>query len=151
MIQEQNVFLLISFEDFINEVAASAKMDPMAVSKDGFWSDHWTYLMDLIHSYLRIYPDREETLLFDERIPYFFNPRVCLPRHLKYVLSKTVDGKSYHVRQLNASHEDKERLSEMKRYRNNESGWFDTEANYVHDSNGRIFLSSPFEKLFLFD
>jgi hypothetical protein len=147
MIEEQNVFLLISFQDFINEVASSAHVSFMAVSKDGFWADHWTYIMDLMHSFLRIFPDKEEAFLFDDRIPYFFNPRVCLPRHKKYVLSKTVDGKAYHVRQLKATHEDMKRLAEMKRYRNNSSGWFDVEANYQHDDNGNIVWSSPFEKL----
>lgn len=149
LMDQQNVFLLISFQDFFNEVGAVSHMSPMAVSKDGYWADHWTYLMDLIQTYLQIYPDREEAFLYDERLPYFFNPRVCLPRHLKYVLSKTVDGQSYHVRQLKASYEDKERLAEMRKYRNNESGWYDLEANYQHDNSQDIFLSSPMEKLFL--
>ena len=147
MIEEQNVFLLMSFQDFINEVTASSEISPMAVSKEGFWADHWTYLMDLVYSYVKIYPDQEERLLFDERVPCFFSPRVVQPRRKKYVLSKTLDGKAYHVRQLEASREDKNRLSEMKKYRNNSSGWFDVEANYEHDGDGNIILSSSIEKL----
>ena len=147
MIEEQNVFLLMSFQDFINEVTASTEVSPMAVSKDGFWADHWTYLMDLVYSYLKIYPDQEERLLFDERVPWFFSPRVVLPRHKKYVLSKTLDGKAYHIRQLYASREDKNRISFMKRYRNNSSGWFDVEANFQHDRDGNIIWSAPIEKL----
>ena len=147
MIEDQNVFLLITFQDFIDEVMASAQMSPMAVSKDGFWADHWTYIMDLIYSYLQIYPDKEEVLLFDQRITFFFNPRVCVPRYKKYVLSKSVDGKSLHVRQLRASHEDKIRLDEMKKYRNNSSGWFDAEANYQHNAHEKIVWVSPLEKL----
>ena len=147
MIENQNVFLLISFEDFINEVTASADVSPMARSEDGFWADHWTYIMDLVFSYLQIYPDKEEQFMFDRRVPYFFNERICLPRHEKYVLSKTFDGKALHVRQLQASRKDIGRLDLMEKYRNNSSGWFDVEANYQHDINGNIVFSSPLEKL----
>jgi hypothetical protein len=48
----------------------------MAVAKDGFWADHWTYIIDLLDSYLRIFPDQEERILYDERVSYFFSPLI---------------------------------------------------------------------------
>ena len=73
----------------------------------------------------------------------FFN----LPRSQKYVLSKTIDGKAYHVHQLKACHKDPTRLKRMKKYVNNSSGWFDVEADIEHDLEGNIFRSTPIVKL----
>jgi hypothetical protein len=70
-----------------------------------------------------------------------------LPRSQKYVLSKSYDGTSYHVRQLEASREDKSRVKRMKEYINNSTGWYEIEANYQHDENGNIFRSSTIAKL----
>ena len=76
MIEEQSVFLFISLQEFIDNVAASSYVSPMAVSKDGFWADHWTYVVDLLFSFVQMFPDQEEHLLFDLRLSYFYNPRV---------------------------------------------------------------------------
>jgi hypothetical protein len=75
MIEKQSIFLMTNLPDLIDNVAASATISPMAVSKDGYWADHWTYHMDLIDSYLKIYPDREENLLYNEELPYYFSSR----------------------------------------------------------------------------
>ena len=59
---------------------------------EGFWQDHFTYLYDLIENYLRIYPDKEEELLFsDKTYPFFQSPVKVRPRDEKsYLMS---DGK----------------------------------------------------------
>lgn len=51
-------------EDFLAAVLADAQPEPNAAHKEGYWSDHWTYLLDLIENYAAIYPDREAELLF---------------------------------------------------------------------------------------
>ena len=66
LIDRQNIFLMSQLTDLIDNVAASATISPMAVTRDGFWADHFTYHMDLIESYQTIYPDRIEKLLYDE-------------------------------------------------------------------------------------
>ncbi len=30
---------------------------------EGYWIDHWTYNLDLIDTYLAVYPDRKHALL----------------------------------------------------------------------------------------
>eukprot|EP00606_Chrysophyceae_sp_TOSAG23-5_P001490 GSChrysophyteH2.ASY1.ANO1.313.1 assembled CDS len=61
--------------------------------QDGFWTDHWTYLLDLVESYLMVFPDREERLLWadDTKVPFFFSPAYVKPRAERYelVLSST--------------------------------------------------------------
>lgn len=149
MIEKQNIFIMTNLPELIDNVAASATISPMAVSKDGYWADHWTYHLDLIDSYLAIYPDREEKLLFDEELPYYFSSRAVRPRHKKYVLSKSFNGKWYHVRQLDPSFDDPLRLMQMRRYMNNSSGWYNIDAHYHHDQMGNIVKSTPIAKLFL--
>jgi hypothetical protein len=123
----------------------------MAAFKNGFWADHWTYYMDQIESYLSIYPDWEERILFDEQLPYFFSPAFVKPRHLKYVLSISFDGTGHHVRQLDATLEDdEEETNYMRTYLQNTTGWYDLQANWQHStSTSEVFQSSPIEKLFL--
>ncbi len=38
---------------------------------EGYWSDHWTYNLDLIEDYLEVYPDKEREMLFEEEYTYF--------------------------------------------------------------------------------
>ena len=77
--------------------------------------------------------------MFDEKLPYFFSPASVMPRNEKYVLSLSYGGKGYHVRQLDATVEDKQKEKIRQTYFNNKSGWFDTEANWQHDSRGTEF------------
>lgn len=148
LIQSQNIFLMTELTDLIDNVAASAKVHPMAVTKDGYWGDHFTYLMDLLESYEKIYPDRMETL-YDAKLQYYFSSMVTLPRHQKYVLSLSYDGKGYHVRQLNPSVDSPSRRNQMRRFKNNMTGWLRIESHYQHDARGEIFKSTPIAKLFL--
>lgn len=54
---------------------------------EGFWQDHFTYVYDLIENYLRIYPDSEEDLLFnDMTYPFFQSPIKVRPRSEKTFL-----------------------------------------------------------------
>lgn len=56
-------------------------------AQNGFWTDHWTYILDLFDSYLSVYPDNEEHLLFDsKKIGFFMSPAVVLPRSKRYQL-----------------------------------------------------------------
>lgn len=38
---------------------------------EGYWSDHWTYNLDLLENYLSIYPEREEELLYTKQYSYY--------------------------------------------------------------------------------
>jgi hypothetical protein len=122
----------------------------MAEFTTGFWADHWTYIVDLINGWLAVYPDWEERILFDTKLPYFFSPASVKPRSLKYVLSTTFDGSGKHVRQLEATiEEDAEKVAFQQQYIGEKTGWYKLEANWQHTQDGDIFRSSPMEKLFV--
>jgi hypothetical protein len=149
LIEELHVDLVISRQDFIDMVTAAAESFPMAVYKDGYWADNWTYYMDLIESFLCIFPDWEERLMFEEELPYFFSPGYVKPRDEKYVLSVSFDGQGRHVRQLDATVEDDEKVDYQKQFIKENTGWYEYVANWQHDEDGNIFKSSSIAKLFL--
>lgn len=38
---------------------------------EGYWSDHWTYNLDLLENYLSIFPEKEEYLLYTKMYSYY--------------------------------------------------------------------------------
>ncbi len=149
LMEEQNIELIISRQEFIDIVASAAESSPMAVYKRGFWGDHWTYYMDMVKSYLSIYPDGEETLLYETEIPYFFSPASVQPRDKKYVLTLGINGYNYHVQQLDATLEDPAKLKYLNSFRSDVTGWYDWTSCWQDDGNGEKFQSSAAAKLFL--
>lgn len=147
--EEQNIYLMITQQEFIDKVAAAAISTPMAVYQSGYWADHWTYYTDLIESYLAVFPDGEEKLMYDQQLPYFYSPAFVQPRSKKYVLSTSFGGEGLHVRQLDSTVEDQEMLDEISHYIDNSTNWYMIEANWTHDKDGSIFKSPPISKLFL--
>ena len=71
---------------------------------EGYWSDHWSYNLDLIEDYLEVFPDKEKELLYDTTVTAFDCKEKVLHRDERYV--KTENG----IRQYNflASRDTKE-------------------------------------------
>lgn len=149
LMSEQNIELLISRQQFMDMVASRAESTPMAVYETGFWADHWTYYLDMIESYLSIFPDTEERFLFDTNLPYFFSPASVQPRSKKYVLTLAFDGTHKHVQQLYATVKDKTKRGYMDQFFSNYTGWYELVAHWQHDQNKNVFKSPAISKLFL--
>lgn len=109
----------------LNAVAARAVQDTAAEFSEGYWTDHWTYLLDLIEKYLAVYPERAESLLFGETCRFYRSPAYVVPRGEKYT---AIDGRP---RQLNAV-----------RHTEDEGGWMKT-------SGGGTFTVTLYAKLLL--
>lgn len=63
---------------------------------EGYWTDHWTYNLDLVETYLQIFPDREEELLFADSYTWFRPQAGVRKRSLRY--EKTENGiRQYHA------------------------------------------------------
>jgi hypothetical protein len=87
-IKEHHVELAGSGKTFLGKVLAHSCQEFEAEFGEGYWSDHWTYNMDLVEAYLKIYPDQKESLLFeDDDYRFFYSPVAVLPRSDKYVLA----------------------------------------------------------------
>ena len=103
-LEEKGIRPKVSYEEFLREVIKHCDEEVDAVHGEGFWVDHWTYNLDLIESYLGVYPDRKKELLFnDHSYTYYDNYVVVLPRSKRYVID---NGK---VRQYNSLAEDPEK------------------------------------------
>lgn len=63
---------------------------------EGYWSDHWTYNLDLLETYFSVYPEREEELLYAKQYSYYRPQAKVKKRYRRYV--KTDKG----IRQYSA-------------------------------------------------
>jgi hypothetical protein len=53
----------------------------------GYWIDHWFYNLDLIDTYLMVFPDQRRELLLEDDYTFYDNPDVVQPRDEKLVLT----------------------------------------------------------------
>ncbi len=106
----------MEIEPTLSAILKESKAVIKAGFGEGYWEDHFTYLFDLIDSYLSIYPDHLENLMFNKKIPFFVSPVYVLPRNQKYVLRP--DGE---VRQYGAIHH----------YHDRHDGWMQNEDGLI--------------------
>ncbi len=89
---------------FLERLLRHARALEEAEHGEGFWTDHWTYNLDLLESYLALYPDRLRALLLQMRTFTFYdNSAVVLPRSQKYHRVRGV------IRQYHAVQQDREK------------------------------------------
>jgi len=63
---------------------------------EGYWSDHWTYNLDLIMDYLEVFPEKEKEMLYEEDYTTFLSQVNINPRRKRY--AKTENGlRQYHA------------------------------------------------------
>ncbi|WP_339221873.1 cellobiose phosphorylase [Paenibacillus sp. FSL H8-0332] len=135
-IADHQITLQISEQEFLSGVLALSQQNIEAAFGEGFWSDHWTYNLDLVEGYLDIYPERRGELLFgDETYAFYDSAAYVLPRSEKYVIS---GGK---VRQFGALLEDDEKLHKLKR-KASDTQWLRTQGGH-----GEIYRTSLFVKM----
>ena len=80
--------LAVPQEEFFARAMAQSKEGVAATFGEGYWTDHWTYNLDQIESYLSVYPEQEEALLFqDESYTWYRSPEGVLPRAKRYVVT----------------------------------------------------------------
>ena len=152
LFEQIGVNLTVSNQEAIDEIMAISVETPMAVYGSGYWADHWEYYLDLIEAYTSIYPDGEESLMYDTELQYFFSTATVKPRSQKYVVDYTFDGKSKHILQLDATDFDENKVKEQAAFQNQTTGLIANEANWQRTGKagkGRAFKSSAIAKLFL--
>lgn len=82
-------------ESLFEEILAESESRIRASFGEGCWSDHWTYNLDLVENYLSIYPEKEESILYESSLPWFLPARRVNPRARRYV--RTPGGlRQYH-------------------------------------------------------
>lgn len=132
-IEDYAIPLDLPADDFLQATLAQAETDFAATFGEGFWIDHWTYLLDLIESYAGVYPEALSGLLHEIRLPYFESPAVVRPRRERYVL--TEKG----VRQYHAVAHDAEKAARI----------IDRGDPWLRTADGKRFYTTVAEKLLL--
>lgn len=78
-------------DELLATVLASAERCDSFRAEKGYWSDHWTYLLDLIESFAAVWPDRlDELLARPDGFTWYENAERILPLAERFVL---IDGR----------------------------------------------------------
>lgn len=91
---------------------------------EGYWVDHWIYLLDMLESYLSVYPDQKQALLHKRCLRWFASRAAVRPLSRRCVLEKDA------LRQHNAL----QMVSPAQ--------------EWLCGPDGEPLLSTPLEKLF---
>ena len=99
-IADNGIRLKVEPREFLARALSVCRKSETAQHGEGFWTDHWTYNLDLVESYLALYPENLRDLLLNNRSFSFYHNEIYVqPREKRYVL--TTRG----VRQYHSLHE----------------------------------------------
>ena len=80
----------MSDDELFDKVFKYAKQNYEANFAEGYWIDHWTYILDLVENYQSIYHDKiNQRLYLENDYSYFDSPVYVLPRDEKISLRIT--------------------------------------------------------------
>lgn len=75
-------------DDLLTCALSGATEHTHAQFGEGYWTDHWTYLLDLVEAYLAVYPDRAQAALFADDSYRYYTPQAHVqPRASRYQLT----------------------------------------------------------------
>ncbi len=134
----QQAELRTSTQDFLEQVLGQAHQQIQAEHGLGYWTDHWTYNLDLIESFLTVFPEKREFILFDSQpLPFFDSAECVQPRHERFILDED------RPRQMNALIHDAEKAA-LIASRGESAQWA-----RAKNGRGEIFRLPLFSKLVL--
>lgn len=121
-------------DNILTEIISASEQLIEADFGEGYWQDHWTYLLDLLDTFLMVYPDRLQEALFRRQdYRYYHSALSVLPRSEKHVI--TADGK---VRQFGANVYDQEKVRVCK---------LKPGTNWFKDVKGEVVKANLYSKL----
>ncbi len=104
MMENAGASFKTSREEFLQSLMRKSSRAEEADHGEGYWTDHFSYNIDLLESFEYIYPDRINGILFNEKIfTYFDNDHIVADRIDKY---HNFNGK---IRQYKSIAEDEEK------------------------------------------
>lgn len=128
----------VSYDQCLQDVLAYSQENIEATFGEGYWLDHFSYLIDLYESYQAIYPDMERKCMFEDYSYRFFeSPCLVQPRSAKYVLTP-----SGAIRQYGALYERDE--LKCKTFQLDPS-----RTNWAKDKNGQLVQTNLYSKFFM--
>ena len=116
------VKLTISWYAFLDILSKNCVTIYDAEHAEGYWIDHWTYNLDLVESFLAVYPDRLKEILLDKKEFTFYDNIYCVkPRSSRYLLKSEGVVRQYHSLEhdVKKAHLIKQRASDSHLMRTN--------------------------------
>jgi len=105
-LEEKSILFSENRNEILNLLLNCSEKIDRATPREGYWTDHWHYNIDLFESFLSVYPDELENLLLKRKhFTFYDNYLVVMPRNQKHVL---LHGEP---RQLDAVYHDPEKES----------------------------------------
>jgi len=96
-IEQNNIILRSSKRDLIRVIIENSAKYAQADHGEGFWIDHWHYCLDMLESYIGLYPEDLNNILFErEDFTFYDNAHIVQPRSKKYIVENN------YVRQFNS-------------------------------------------------
>jgi len=96
---------------YLDEIIENSEPFIQAVFGEGFWIDHFTYVLDLVETYESIYPDQMKSLLFkNENYYYYDSPVTVRNKSEKIVLNDEGNVRQYG----SLIHFDKDKIKKLK-------------------------------------
>ena len=85
---QNDIKLSNSQSNFLADLLIHCEKKENATHGEGYWSDHWTYNLDLIESYLSLYPEKFSELFLEKKVFSFHHSAFyVLPREQRYCLT----------------------------------------------------------------
>ena len=109
-IEQEHIDAKVSVKEYLDTIIEHSTPSINAAFGEGYWVDHFTYLIDLVENYESIYPDKMDALLYnDENYAYFDSPVTVKPQSEKIVLNNKACVRQYG----SLRHFDKEKLKRL--------------------------------------
>lgn len=83
-------------EKLFGQVMAAAEGVVNGKFGEGYWSDHWTYNLDLLESYLSVFPEKEEELLYEKAYSYY-RPQARVKKRAERCVKTERGIRQYHA------------------------------------------------------
>jgi len=115
-------------EDLFHRILCASQPQVNAAFAEGYWVDHWIYLLDMLESYQSIFPEKLYSLLTERSLRWYESRAVVRPLRKRCVPCGTS------LRQHNALDEDVKK---------------GTAAQWLCQEDGTEIFSTAFEKLFM--
>ncbi|MDD4202846.1 MAG: cellobiose phosphorylase [Candidatus Omnitrophica bacterium] len=121
----QTVSVKGQVENIIEQIIKESSSHIDADHGEGYWIDHWTYNMDLVESFISVYPDLVGKLFFKTKDMMFYDDAHKIkPRYQRYIVNE--DNR---IRQYNSVVKDNDKQKLIDQRKNSKS--------WVRKNNGK--------------
>ena len=112
-IEQNDIALQGKKRDLLEMLLENSERTYEAWHGEGFWIDHWHYCLDMLESYLMLYPERLRSLFLERNdFTYYDNGYTVKPRYKKYILH---NGKVYQYKSVEEDHHKRTVITKRKK------------------------------------